>query len=76
MGLGNRRGAQHFGLTIVFASFGLFAPANPSTIVILFLCSLVVSGGITLIEEPDNPLSGLIHIPSESMRKALAEVGH
>jgi uncharacterized membrane protein len=65
-----------FWLAIVFASFGLFAPANPTTIVVLFLCSLAVSGGIVLIEELDNPLSGLIQISSDSMRKALVEITH
>ena len=65
-----------FWLAIVFASFGLFAPTNATTIVALFLCSVAVSGGIYLIEELDNPLSGLIRVPTESMRKALFEVAH
>jgi len=65
-----------FWLAIVFASFGLFAPANATTIIAMFLCSLAVSGGIFLIEELDNPLSGFIHIPSDSMRKALTEITH
>jgi uncharacterized membrane protein len=65
-----------FWLAIVFASFGLFAPANPTTIVVLFLCSLAVSGGIVLIEELDNPQSGLIQISADSMRKALVEITH
>ena len=63
-----------FWLAIVFASFGLFAPANPTTIVVLLLCSMAVSGGIILIEELDNPLSGLIQIPSDSMHRALSEI--
>jgi len=63
-----------FWLAIVFTSFGLFAPANPTTIVVLFLCCLAVSGGILLIEELDNPQSGLIQISSDSMRKALVEI--
>ena len=63
-----------FWLTIVFASFGLFAPTNATTIVALLLCSLAVAGGIVLIEELDNPSSGLIRLPSEPMRKALAEI--
>jgi len=65
-----------FWLAIVFASFGLFAPANPTVIVTLFLCSVAVSGGIYLIEELDNPLSGFIQVPSDSMRKALVEITH
>ena len=65
-----------FWLAIVFASFGLFAPANATTIVALFLCSVAVSGGIYLIEELDNPHSGLIRVPFDSMQKALFEVTH
>src|SRR5205085_10886031 len=60
-----------FWLALVFASFGLFAPANPTAMVALLLCSLAVSGGIVLIQELDNPLSGLIQIPPDSMRRAL-----
>ena len=63
-----------FWLAVVFASFGLFAPTNATTILALLLCSLAVAGGIVLIEELDNPLSGLIRLPSEPMRKALAEI--
>lgn len=65
-----------FWLAIVFASFGLFAPPNLTAIVALFLCSVAVSGGIYLIEELDNPLSGFIQIPADSMHKALVEVTH
>lgn len=63
-----------FWLAIVFASFGLFAPANRTALVTLFLCAVAVSGGIVLIEELDNPLSGFIQVPSDSMRKALIEI--
>ena len=63
-----------FWLAIVFASFGLFAPANPTTLVFLLLCSLAVSGGIVLFEELDNLQSGIIQISSDSMRKALVEI--
>jgi ABC-type amino acid transport system permease subunit len=65
-----------FWLAIVFASFGLFAPRNSTAIMALFLCSLALSGGIYLIEELDNPLSGFIRLPSDSMRKALIEITH
>jgi ABC-type amino acid transport system permease subunit len=63
-----------FWLAVVFASFGLFAPTHMTSIVALFLCSVAVSGGIYLIEELDNPLSGLIRVPFDSMRKALIEI--
>jgi ABC-type amino acid transport system permease subunit len=65
-----------FWLAVVFASFGLFAPANPTAMVALLLCSVAVSGGIVLIEELDNPLTGLISLPSDSMRKGLVEITH
>ena len=65
-----------FWLAIVFASFGLFAPANPTALIALSFCSLAVSGGIVLIGELDNPLSGFIRVPSDSMRNALVELGH
>jgi len=63
-----------FWLAIVFASFGLFAPPNATTIVALFLCAVAVSGGIYLIEELDNPHSGLIRVPIDPIRKALVEI--
>ena len=63
-----------FWLGIVFASFGVFAPANATTIVALLLCSLAVAGGIVLIGDLDNPGSGFIRLPSDSMRKALLEI--
>ena len=63
-----------FWLAIVFASFGLFTPANPTAMVALFLCSVAVAGGIALIEDLSDPRAGLIRFPAESMRKALSEV--
>ena len=63
-----------FWLAVVFASFGLFAPANPTAMVALLLCSVAVSGGIVLIEELDNPQVGFIQLPSDSMRRALSEI--
>ena len=65
-----------FWLSIVFASFGLFAPPNPTTVVMLLLCAVAVSGGIYFIEELDNPLSGLIQISPDAMRKAVNEIAN
>jgi len=65
-----------FWLTIVFASFGLFAPRNATAIAVLCLCSMAVSGGITMILELDSPLSGLVRVSAEPMRQALAQVMH
>jgi hypothetical protein len=61
-------------LAIVFASFGLFAPLNGTAITALLLCSMAVSGGITMILELDSPFSGLVHLPAEPMRQALIQI--
>ena len=63
-----------FWLAIVFASFGLFAPRNATAIAGLCLCSIAVSGGITMILELDSPFSGLVRVSAEPMRKALAQI--
>lgn len=63
-----------FWLALVFASFGLFAPPNPTTLIALLLCSIAVAGGIVLIEDLDNPSAGFIRLPSDSLRRALVEI--
>ncbi|VVO30116.1 hypothetical protein [Pseudomonas fluorescens] len=63
-----------FWLSLVFASFGLFAPRHATTIAVFCLCSIAVSGGITMILELDSPFSGLVHVSGEPMRQALAEI--
>ena len=46
----------------MFASFGLFAPANGTVIGSLFLCALSVSAAIFLILEMYAPYDGLIAV--------------
>ena len=64
-----------FWFTIVFASYGLHAPRNPTVIFSLFLCALSVAGAILLILELYKPFEGLIQISSAPMRSALAQMG-
>ena len=64
-----------FWLTILFASFGLFAPRNATVIVALFLCALSVAGSIFLILEMDHPFDGLMKVSSAPIRYALSELG-
>src|SRR3984957_12842079 len=64
-----------FWVTVIFLSFGLFAPHNATVVVTLFLCALSVSGAIFLIMELDRPFGGLIQISSAPLRNALASVG-
>ena len=64
-----------FWVTIIFLSFGLFAPHNATVIATLFLCALSVSGAIFLIMELDRPFGGLIQISSAPLRNAIAHLG-
>ncbi len=62
-------------LTIIFASFGLFARPNTTVIVALFVCALAFASAIFLILELDRPFEGLIQISSTPMREALEHLG-
>jgi hypothetical protein len=64
-----------FWLTIIFVSFGLFAPPNATVIATLFVSALSVSGAIFLILEMYTPYAGLIHVSSAPLRVALAHLG-
>jgi hypothetical protein len=63
-----------FWVTVIFLSFGLFAPRNATVIVTLFLCAISVSGAIYLIMELDHPFGGLVQISSASLRSALSQI--
>src|SRR5437764_3778087 len=65
-----------FWLAIVFASFGLFAPANATTIVALLLCSVAGRGDICTTDALDNRNSCLVEITIDSMQKTVFEVTH
>jgi hypothetical protein len=62
-------------LTILFASFGLFAPRNATVFVVLFLCALSAAGAIFLLLEMSHPMSGIIKVSSAPLLKALEFVG-
>ena len=62
-------------LSLIFASFGLFAPPNATVVVALLLGALSVSAAIFLILELDLPFGGLVQISDEPLRKALAHLG-
>jgi hypothetical protein len=64
-----------FWLTIVFLSWGLFAPSNGTVIATFFAAALAVSGAIVLILEMYAPYSGLIQISSGPLQAALAQLG-
>jgi hypothetical protein len=62
-------------LTLILASFGLFAPSNGTVFVTLLVCALAVSSAIFLILELDRAFEGLIQISSEPLRNALNILG-
>jgi hypothetical protein len=64
-----------FWLTIIFVSFGLFAPRNATAVIALLVCSASIAGSIFLIVEMAQPFGGLIRVSSAPMRQALAELG-
>ncbi len=64
-----------FWLTIIFMSFGLFAPRNVTVVITLLVCALSVSGAIFLILELDRPFEGLIQISNAPFRDAVARLG-
>lgn len=64
-----------FWLTIIFASFSLFAPRNATVIATQFVCALSVSAAIVLILELERPFAGLLQISSAPLQTALAHMG-
>jgi hypothetical protein len=62
-------------LTIILASFGLFAPRNATVIAVLFVCALSFSSAIYLILELDRPFDGLLRLSSAPLREALGHLG-
>jgi len=61
-------------LTVIFASFGLFAPRNGTVFAILVVCALSVAGAVFLITELDRPFDGLLKVSAEPMRFAYAHM--
>jgi hypothetical protein len=60
-----------FWFVIIFASWGLFAPRNATSIAAIFLCSLGIGTAIRMTSELQIPFSGLIHLSSTPLVHAL-----
>ena len=63
-----------FWLTIIFVSFGLFAPRNGTVFSVLVLCALSVAGAVFLIYEMDGAFAGLLEVSADPMRFAHAHL--
>jgi hypothetical protein len=64
-----------FWLTVLFISFGLFAPRNPTVFFVLFVSALSVSGATLLILGMYTPYGKLIRLSDAPLRNALAQLG-
>jgi hypothetical protein len=64
-----------FWLTVIFASFGLFAPANGTVYFVFLVCAISVAGAIFMILELDRSFEGVIQISSAPLRQALSRLG-
>ncbi len=62
-------------LALLFGTFGLQAPANPTVIAIIMVCALSVAGAVFAISDMDNPYGGLIRISDDPLQGALARLG-
>lgn len=64
-----------FWVTLIFASFGLYAPANATVVAVLFLAALSVATSIFLVLEMSGPFDGVIKISGTPLRYALSHLG-
>jgi hypothetical protein len=64
-----------FWITIIFASFSLFAEPKPIVVGSLFIFALSAACAIFLVLELGHPFSGVMQIPSAPLRSALAPLG-
>ena len=62
-------------LSIIFATFAMFAPRHATAVASLFVCALSVSAAILLILEMNTPFGGLMKVSSSPMRDALVNLG-
>ena len=62
-------------LSLIFATFGLFAPRNAVVVGALLACSMSASGAVFLILEMNAPFTGLITLSSAPMHEALLYLG-
>lgn len=63
-----------FWLAWLFLTFGLQAPANPTVIGVLMVCSLSVAGAIFLVIDMAHPYLGVIHVSDAPLRATLEHI--
>lgn len=64
-----------FWLSLLFVSFGLFAPRNATSVTVLLLGACAVSAAIFLVLELSEPLEGVIKVSGAPLQNALRHLG-
>ena len=64
-----------FWLTVIFISWGIYAPRNGTVAATWFVTALSVSSAIFLILEMYTPYHGIVLVSSGPLRSALAHLG-
>jgi hypothetical protein len=67
--------AQIRWLTLLFVSFGMYAPPHLTSIIVLFVGACAVSAAIFLVLELNRPLDGMIKVSNAPMMHALRQMG-
>lgn len=60
---------------VLFAGFGLLAPRNGTTITVLVICMLSISGALFLVMELDRPFAGLVRVSNAPLRSVISHLG-
>ncbi|VTU00417.1 Uncharacterized protein OS=Pseudomonas sp. GM41(2012) GN=PMI27_000413 PE=4 SV=1: DUF4239 [Gemmataceae bacterium] len=60
---------------VLFAGFGLLAPRNATTVGVLTVCMLSVSGALYVVLELDRPFEGVVRVSDAPLRAVLAHMG-
>lgn len=63
-----------FWLSVIFWSFGLFAPRNATVLAVLFLSAISVAASIFLILEMDTPFDGIMKLSSAPLEYTLTHL--
>lgn len=58
-------------LTLIFVSFGLFAPPNAVVVGALLLCSMSIAGALFIIMEMSGPFDGIITVQPKPLLRVL-----
>ncbi len=65
-----------FWLTIVFVSYGIFAPRKSSAMVFLCIFAVALAAAVFLLIELYTPFSGVLRVSDAPLRTAIAQLGH